>query len=151
MIHDFSIDNIDTVAEVLGARLKRVGNMVRLEIEGTNSVKVAAEFHFGLPIRGKNMNIVSVYSHNSFFQLHNCNGFIASDLLNQVTFFGRSNDTISGLIIDREASCSVYSNVSEELLKGDFTELPTEVMICSVALSLADTDAFDLDSLHFDE
>ncbi len=151
MIHDFSIDNIDSVVQVLGARLKRVGNMVRLEIEGSSGSKVAAEFYFDLNVRGQAMNVLSVYSHNSFLQLHNCNGFIASEMLNQVTFFGRSNDTISGLIIDKEASCSLYSNVSEQLLQGDFTTLPTEVMMCSIALSLADADAFDLDGFQFDE
>jgi len=152
MIHDFSIENMDTVVEVLGAKIKKVGNMVRLEIEATGGAsKVAVEFYFNLDVRGIPMNVVSVYSHNSFLQLHNCNGFIASEILNQVTFFGRSSDTITGLIIDREASCTLYSNVSEELLKGDFTSLPTEVMMCSIALSLTDTDAFDLDGFQFDE
>jgi hypothetical protein len=152
MIQDFSTENIDVVAEVLGAKTKRIGNMVRLEIESANSAsRAAAEFHFNLDVNGNSMNVVSVYSHNTFMQLHNCNGFIASDLLNQVTFFGRSNDVISGLIIDREASCSFYANVSEHLLNCDFTTLPTEVMMCSIALSLTDTDTFDLDGFQFDE
>jgi hypothetical protein len=152
MIQDFSTENIDVVAEVLGAKTKRIGNMVRLEIESANGAsKAAAEFHFNLDVNGISMNVVSVYSHNTFMQLHNCNGFIASDLLNQVTFFGRSNDVISGLIIDREASCSFYANVSEHLLNCDFTTLPTELMMCSIALSLTDTDTFDLDGFQFDE
>jgi hypothetical protein len=152
MIQDFSTENIDMVAEVLGAKTKRIGNMIRLEIESASGAsKAAAEFHFDLDVNGASMNVVSVYSHNSFMQLHNCNGFIASDLLNQVTFFGRSNDVISGLIIDREASCSFYANVSEHLLNCDFTTLPTEVMMCSIALSLTDTDTFDLDGFQFDE
>jgi hypothetical protein len=152
MIQDFSTENIDAVAEVLGAKIKRIGNMIRLEIESANGAsKAAAEFHFNLEVNGISTNVVSVYSHNSFMQLHNCNGFLASDLLNQVTFFGRNNDTISGLIIDREASCSFYANVSEQLLNCDFTTLPTEVMMCSIALSLTDTDTFDLDGFQFDE
>jgi hypothetical protein len=152
MIQDFSTENVDAVAEVLGARTKRVGNMIRLEIESANGVsKVAVEFHFDLEVNGFSMNVVSVYSHNTFLQLHNCNGFLASDLLNQVTFFGRSGGNISGLIIDREASCSFYANVKEQLLNCDFTTLPTEVMMCSIALSLTDTDTFDLDGFQFDE
>ncbi len=152
MIQDFSTENIDSVAEVLGAKTKRIGNMIRLEVESANGAsKAAAEFHFDLEVNGVRTNVVSVYSHNTFMQLHNCNGFLASDLLNQVTFFGRIDNTISGLIIDREASCSFYANVSEQLLNCDFTTLPTEVMMCSIALSLADTDTFDLDGFQFDE
>jgi hypothetical protein len=152
MIQDFSIENIDAVAEVLGAKTKRIGNMIRLEIESADGAsKAAAEFYFDLVVNGESMNVVSVYSHNTFLQLHNCNGFLASDLLNQVTFFGRTDGSISGLIIDREASCSFYANVSQQLLNCDFTTLPTEVMMCSIALSLTDTDTFDLDGFQFDE
>ena len=152
MIQDFSIENIDAVAEVLGAKTKRIGNMVRLEVESANGAsKAAAEFYFDLMVNGEPINMVSLYSHNTFLQLHNCNGFLASDLLNQVTFFGRTNDSISGLIIDREASCSFYANVGIHLLNCDFTTLPTEVMMCSIALSLTDADTFDLDGFKFDE
>ncbi len=152
MIQDFSIENIDAVAEVLGAKTKRIGNMIRLEVESANGAsKAAAEFYFDLMVNGEPINMVSLYSHNTFLQLHNCNGFLASDLLNQVTFFGRTNDSISGLIIDREASCSFYANVGIHLLNCDFTTLPTEVMMCSIALSLTDADTFDLDGFQFDE
>lgn len=152
MIHDFSIDNMETVARVLGAKIKRVGSMVRLEVENASKTsKIAAEFYFNIMVNGHSMNVVSVYAHNTYFQLHNCNGFIDSDILNQVTFFGRSNDTISGLIIDKDASCTFYANVSEELLQCDFTTLPTEVMMCSIALSLTDSDTFDFEGFHFDE
>jgi hypothetical protein len=152
MIKDFSLDNLDLVVKVLGAQFKKIGNLIRMEIVSpTHGSKLAAEFYFNLDVQGHPMNILSVYAPHSFLQLHNCNGFIASEVLNQVTFFGRSKDTISGLIIDREASCSLYSNVSEQLLHGDFTTLPTEIMMCSVALSLADEDTFDLEGFQFDE
>lgn len=152
MIQDFSIENMDAVAEVLGAKTRRIGSMVRLEIESADGKsKAAAEFLFNLNANGRFTNVVSVYAHNSFLQLHDCTGFLASDLLNQVTFFGKSHGIVSGLIIDRDASCSFYANVSEHLLTCDFTSLPTELMMCSVALSLTDTDTFDLEGLQFDE
>ncbi len=93
--------------------------------------------------------MVSVYAHNTFLQLHNCTGFVISELLNQVTFFGKSNGKVSGLIVEKEAGCSLYSNVNESLLNGDFTKLPTEVMMSSVALSL--TDTIDFEGFSFDD
>ena len=152
MIHDFSIENMDTVAKTLGAKIKRVGSMVRLELENATTLsKLAIEFYFDITADNQTMNLVSVYAHNTFFQLHNCNGFIQSDILNQVTFFGRSNDTISGLIIDKDASCNFYANVSNKLLQCDFTTLPTELMMCSIALSLTDSDTFDFEGFNFDD
>jgi len=152
MIHDFSIENLDTVAKTLGATIKRVGSMVRLEVlSSSTSSKLAVEFYFNITVDDQSVNVVSVYANNTFFQLHNCNGFIQSDILNQVTFFGRSNDTISGLIIDKDANCNFYANVSNKLLQCDFTTLPTELMMCSLALSLTDSDTFDLEGFNFDE
>jgi hypothetical protein len=94
------------------------------------------------------MNMVSVYASNTFLQLHNCTAFIASDILHQVTFFGKSGNKTSGLIVEKEAGCSLYANVDEMITQGDFTQLPEDIMMCGIALSL--TDTMD-DNFSFDE
>ena len=45
---------------------------------------------------------------------------------------------MSGLIVEREAGCSLYANVDESVLSGDFTQLGPEVMLSSIALSLSE-------------
>ncbi|HKJ46041.1 MAG TPA: hypothetical protein VJ991_09470 [Balneolales bacterium] len=150
MINEFSAENIDLIGKIFDTKVKRIGDVSRLEIVNEQSGrKLALEIHIGLDVDGETMNMVSVYAQNTFLQLHNCTGFIVSDLLNQVTFFGKSQGKVSGLIVEKEAGCSLYANVNESLLTGDFTKLPTEVMMCSVALSL--TDTIDLDGFSFDE
>ncbi len=59
-------------------------------------------------------------------------------MLGEVTFIGESEGKLSGLIVEREAGCSLYSNVDREILSGDFTTLGPEVMLSGVALSLAE-------------
>jgi hypothetical protein len=150
MINEFSAENIDLIGEIFDSKVKRIGDVSRLEVANEQSGrKLALEIHIGLDVDGEMMNMVSVYAQNTFLQLHNCTGFIVSDLLNQVTFFGKNQGKVSGLIVEKEAGCSLYANVNESLLTGDFTKLPTEVMMCSVALSL--TDTIDLDGFSFDE
>lgn len=150
MINEFSPEHIDEIGKVLDAKIKKMGNVFRLELDSKQAKrKLAFEIHLGLEVNGHAMNMVSVYSNNTFIQLHNCSGFIVSELLNQATFFGKNNGKVSGLIIEKEAGCSIYSNVDESLLTGDFTKLPTEVMMCSVALSL--TDTVDFSGFSFDE
>ena len=85
------------------------------------------------------MNMVSVYSYNTFLQLHNCTAFVASDILQQVTFFGKSGEKTSGLIVEKAAGCSLYANVDETILAGDFTALPEDLMMCGIALSLTES------------
>ncbi|NIV15590.1 MAG: hypothetical protein GWN62_31325, partial [Aliifodinibius sp.] len=85
---------------VLESTPKKLGNDVyRLEMDNQeDGRKLALEIHLGLEVDEKRMNMVSVYSGNTFLQLHNCTAFIASEMLKQVTFFGKQNGITSGLI-----------------------------------------------------
>lgn len=151
MVHQFTKENIDAIAEVLDTKAKPLGDDVyRFEvINKEEKRRLALEIHLGLEVNGKNLNMVSVYAQNTFLQLHNCTAFIASDMLRQVTFFGREGERTSGLIVEQGAGCSLYSNVSEAILNSDFTQLPEDLMMCAIALSL--TESVDLDNFTFDE
>ena len=151
MIHDFTNENITEIADVLGAKSKRIGDdLFRFELlNKEENRKLAFEIHIGIEIDDKRMNMVSVYCGGTFMQLHNCTAFIASKMLKQVTFFGKQKGLTSGLIIEDTAGCSLYSNVGDEVLKGDFTELPEDLMMCGVALSLTETEG--LDDFTFDD
>lgn len=149
MVHEFSIDNLQSIGKTLGVEPKLNGNVYRYEIKDPeNNRKLALEIYPDLIVEGKLTNIVSVYAHNTFLQLHNCVGFVSSDLLHQVTFFGKTDNTTSGIIVEKEAGCSYYANVDDAVLKGDFTKLPPELMMCSVALSL--TENIDFEGFTFD-
>lgn len=151
MVHQFTKENIDEIARVLNAKAKPLGNDVfRFEVVNEEEArKLALEIHLGLKVNDESLNMVSVYAQNTFLQLHNCTAFIASEMLKQVTFFGRENNRTSGLIIEQGAGCSLYSNVSETILNSDFTQLPEDLMMCAIALSL--TESVDLDNFSFDE
>ena len=151
MVHQFTKENIDAIAAILQTEAKPLGNDVyRLEVVNKEEGrKLAVEIHLGMQVNDEEHNMVSVYAQNTFLQLHNCTAFIASDMLKQVTFFGREGDRTSGLIIEQGAGCSLYSNVSETILNSDFTQLPEDLMMCAIALSL--TESVDLDGFTFDE
>ncbi len=151
MIHQFTTENIETIGKVLGAKPKPLGDDVyRFEVVDENEGrKIALEIHLGLEIKGDRMNMVSVYATNTFIQLHSCTAFVASDILKQVTFFGRSGEMTSGLIVESTAGCSLYANVHEAVLAGDFTQLPEDLMMSGIALSL--TESLDFGDFSFDD
>ena len=151
MIHEFTEQNIQNIGRVLKCTPKKLGDDVfRLEITSDEDHrKLALEIHLGLDLDNKRMNMVSVYATSTFMQLHNCSAFIASDILRQVTFFGKCDRKTSGLIVGSNAGCSFYANVDEAVLTGDFTKLPQDVMMCGIALSL--TDSLDEDDFKFDD
>ncbi|MBO6586225.1 MAG: hypothetical protein JJ953_08990 [Gracilimonas sp.] len=141
MIHQFTKENIDAIGKVLGTKPKPLGNDVfRFEVKNEEEPrKLALEIHLGLDVNDEQMNMVSVYAYNTFLQLHNCTAFVASEMLQQVTFFGKSGEKTSGLIVEKTAGCSLYANVDHSILSGDFTQLPEDLMMCGIALSLTES------------
>jgi hypothetical protein len=135
----FSKKEIDRIGAVLGVEPKHKGNNYRLVI--TNEEKkyhISLEIYPDIQIGNKKGNLISVYTPCTHFQLHFCRGFVVSELLGEVTFVGESNGHLSGLIIEKEAGCSMYANVDADILSGDFTQLGPEVMLSGVALSLVE-------------
>ncbi len=100
--------------------------------------KTTLEIYPSIRIGKKKGTLVAVYTPHTYMQLHFCTGYIASELLGEVTFFGEHNGKISGLIVEKNGACSFYANLDKELLHSDFTKLEPEIMIPSVALSLGE-------------
>jgi hypothetical protein len=59
-------------------------------------------------------------------------------MLGEVTFVAEHRGKICGLIIEKEAGCSLFANVDAKVLSGDFTNLGPEVMLTGIALSLTE-------------
>ncbi|MCX6138996.1 MAG: hypothetical protein NTV54_16070, partial [Ignavibacteriales bacterium] len=128
------------ISKVLGVPGKKKGNNVRFEIENpAMRRKLAVEIYPDIMIGSKRGNLISVSSLNAYLQLHCCSGFVISEMLGEVTFVGEQSGRLSGLIIEREGGCTLYSNVDRDLLSGDLTQLGPEVMMSGIALSLTES------------
>lgn len=150
MSFSFSDADFNRIADVLGVQPKNDQGVIRFELQNeTNGRRLALEINPSLVLsasEGSNepMNLVSVYAPSSFLQLQQCTGFIASDELGEVIFFARNAGTTNGLVVEREVGCSLYANVNDHLLSTDFTLLPPELIMSSVALSMTETLFNDL-------
>lgn len=146
----FSEPDIERIALALGKAPKRDGTLIRFELEDKNSGRrLALEIKTGLALpdtlrESHADNLVSVYATSSFLQLQGCTGFIASQELGEVIFFAHRDNDLNGLVIEREAGCSLYAGVDRRLLSTDFTQLPPEMIMSSVALSMAENLFDDL-------
>ncbi len=139
MSFEFKAKDIESIAAVLEIKPVKRGNCYRFDLFDSKSKrKLAVEIYPSLRTGKSKGNLISVYTINSHLQLHHCTGFIASELLGEVTFYSEANGKISGLIVEREAGCSLYANVDKASLSGDFTRMGPEVMLSSIALSLAE-------------
>lgn len=139
MSFKFNATHYKALSNILGVKPKITKNNVRFELENKeHNRKLTLEIYPNLQIGSKRGNLLSVYTPNAHLQLHFCSGFVISKMLNEITFIGEHNGKLSGLIIEKEAGCSLYANVDRNVLSGDFTQLGPEVMLSSIALSLTE-------------
>jgi hypothetical protein len=151
MPFSFAPADFERIGAVLGVQPKYDGTLIRYEVADPSSGR-----HISLEIRSaldlpqsigsydRDATLVSVYAASSFLQLHGCTGYIASQELGEVIFFAKQTGTVNGLVVEREAGSSLYANVDERLLSADFTQLPPELIMSSVALSMAESLFHDL-------
>ena len=135
----FTESKIVKIAELLQCDWKFRGNNYRLLLEDAeNNRKLALEIYPNIQIGNGQGNLISVHTVNTHLQLHFCTGFVLSEMLGEVTFYSEQNGRVSGLIVEREVGCSMYSNVDRSVLSGDFTNMGPEVMLSGIALSLTE-------------
>jgi hypothetical protein len=137
----FQKSDIDKIAACLNVtdvsdlkdhfRMKLVNRAEKRQL----SLEIYPEMMLGEQAKGP---LIVIYTQNCHLQLHNCSGYVLSEDLGEVTFMSGSKDKISGLVVEREAACSLYSNADKSLISDDFTKFGVEVMLSGVALSLGE-------------
>ncbi|HHL72394.1 MAG TPA: hypothetical protein ENJ29_07780 [Bacteroidetes bacterium] len=155
---EFTKADIEHISRALGAEARDMGDNYRLTVENPDAGrKISLEIYPDTRIGDKRGNLIIVYASSAFLQLQFCTGYVISKMLGEVTFVARHEGRVSGLIVEREAGCSLYANVDESVLSGDFTQLGPEVMLSSIALSLSEQllsegqERLDADSLLEDD
>lgn len=137
----FSEKDIKKIAGVLEVNAKTLGNYYRLVLENPeNKHRLALEIYPDIPMGKKSGSLISIYTTNTHLQLQFCTGYVVSESLGEVTFYSETEEKISGLIVDKTASCSIYANVDRKILSGDLSKLGPEVMLSSIALSLTEQE-----------
>ena len=128
--------DLDRAASVLGVAAERSGAMTRLALSNDASGRrLAVEV---TRASGDGSAIVKVYGTEAHLELHDCAGLVTSDELGEVIFFARGGGRVAGLVVEREAACSLYANVAERLLSADFLSVAPEVAQAAVVLSLSE-------------
>ena len=136
---EFRNEDINTISKVLGVEPNKRVDHYRFVLENTKDKRrLSLEIYPDIPIGEKQGNLISIYTHNTHIQLHFCTGYVPSESLGEVIFFAENKGRLSGIIVEKEAGCSVYSNVDSSILSGDFTQLAPEVMMSGIALSVAE-------------
>jgi len=140
MSTSFDKKDIEKIGRVLGAEkvtFEKDHHRVRISNQEEKRLLVL-EIYPEIDLGKTRGMLVVVYTGNSHLQLHNCTGYVVSEELGEVTFVTETPRQLSGLVVERGASCSLYAGLNRSLISSDFTRLGVEVMLSGVALSLAE-------------
>ena len=139
MHRNLESEDIVRIADVLGVEAKRNTDHWTLVLDDPEHQRhIRLEIYPEIPIGKESGALVSAYTHSTHLQLHFVTGYVVSTLLGEVTFIAERDGWVSGLTVEREAACSLYANVDNSVLSGDFTRLGPEVMLSGIALCLTD-------------
>jgi hypothetical protein len=136
----FKDKDFDEIGRVLETKFAKRENQYRAVLLNSElGRKLTIEIYPDLPIGDKTGNLISIFTPSAHIQLHFCDGFVASDVLGEVTFIGEHSGRLSGIVVEKQAACSTFTNVESGLLSGDFEKLAPEVMLSGIALSLTES------------
>lgn len=139
-MNSFQESDVRKIAEALDAeKFTTEQNCFRIKISNKTEKRILILEIYTEELLGREKGtMVVVYTGNSHLQLHNCSGYVVSEELGEVTFITETDKRLSGLVVERGASCSLYAAIDRHLISSDFTRLGVEVMLSGVALSLAE-------------
>lgn len=140
----FSKDDITKISAAVGAtETDWEADHFRIKVVQSEEKRTLVLEIYPDAVLGTNRGaLIVVYTGAAHLQLHNCSGYVISEELGEVTFVAETANRISGLVVEREAACSLYAQINRELISSDFSKLGVEVMLSGVALSLAE-EIFD--------
>lgn len=135
----FNENHFEEIAGILGAELEVTESAAKFIVRNEEKNRqVILEIYPKVEYPGDKGNMLILHTGTSHMQMHNCLGFVASEMLGEVAFISESEGNLSGVIVEKGAGITIYTNIDKDLLSADFTTLSPEVMMAGIALSLAD-------------
>lgn len=134
----FTEDEIKKICDILGQESKAFENAWSWKIIDKETQKpLVITLHNNVEIDGGQGSIISAQTQHGYYELHNITHhmFFEPD---EIIFINANQTHLSCMIVGRKASCSVFSNISREILNADFAELNPALLLSAMQLSITE-------------
>ncbi|TAE31187.1 MAG: hypothetical protein EAZ92_03320 [Candidatus Kapaibacterium sp.] len=135
----FSAEDIHTMSAILGATPHETDGEYLFTLANTQTrqsltLNVSNNVDMGDDTRA---TLVIAQTQHGYFELHSCTVFMVFEP-DELIFISEKNDLISGLIVGKQCTCSMFTNVRRHNLSADFTDLDPRLLMSSMQLSVAE-------------
>jgi hypothetical protein len=137
---EFKKEDIDKITEILVDKPQLFENVYLWHFQNkkTNQALVLTLYNSVKIDTDMASSVVSVQTQNGFFEIHDCSGYLIFEP-DEIIFFKFDANFVSSLIIGKECTCSLYSNISRKILNEDMTTLDAALLPAAMQLSLIET------------
>jgi hypothetical protein len=135
----FNIEDIDKISKILECSHEEFPDAWswNLKNQDTKQAVIFTIYNRVKTGREKESNLISVQTLHGYFELHSCTGYILFEP-DEVIFINSEPERVTCLIIGKQATCSLYSNIDREILNSDFSSLDSPVLMSAMQLSLVE-------------
>lgn len=127
-------DTVSQIAQLLEARKEALGNDIVLHVGEREGASVVVLTVASL---ADSSAVLSAQTVHGYFELHNVQRFVRVEP-DEVIFVSEEGGRISGLVIGREGTCSLFANVDRRTLSTDFATLEPPLLLAAMQLGLAE-------------
>jgi hypothetical protein len=145
MEYIFTQDDIKQISGILGEPAQSYkNNWVWMLSNSATKESIVVSLYNNIQL-GKNSSgsMLSVQTLHGYFEIHDCSGYLIFEP-DEVIFVQASDLHVSCMIIGKQCTCSMYSNIKREILNADFTTLDPAVLLSAMQLSLTEGILMDL-------
>ncbi len=135
----FSSEDIRRITEIVGTQPQSHDgeHLFMLSNQQTRqslTLNVSSSVDLGDDRRGA---LVIAQTQHGYFELHDCTGFMVFEP-DELIFVSANDTHISGLVVGRQCTCSMFTNVRKSNLSADFAELDPRLLMSAMQLSVAE-------------
>jgi hypothetical protein len=81
--------------------------------------------------------LVVAQTQHGYFELHKCTAFMVFEP-DEIIFLSAEGERVSGLIVGKQCTCSMFVNVHRDNLSANFAELDPRLLMSAMQLSVAE-------------
>lgn len=136
----FNKEDIKKIEEVLEAQAQEVEDSFSWRLTNPKSQQALSFTIFNKVKLGADSlgSLISVQTNHGYFELHNCTNYMIFEP-EEVIFINQNEDVLSSLIIGKNCTCSLFSNINRHILNADFNSLDPSVLLAAMQLSLTES------------
>ncbi len=140
MRYKFKTEEIESISKMLGTNHEEFarGWSWKLTNPHTKQSLVFTVYNDAQLSHENAGSLISVQTQHGYFELHDCSGFLLFEP-DEIIFIHKTETKLSCLIIGRECNCSMFSNISRDVLSADFSEIDSPVLLAAMQLSLTES------------